>query len=166
MSPAATGDRGSMIRDKLTALGLFAFSVIYLVGGWDLKLGTLKKPGPGLLPLLVGTGLLVCTAIYLWQAFRKAAAPVSSLKSFDLKKAAWMMAAVLAYPVLLNYLDFILATFAVVYLMLLVLKYKSPAWGLVVSLLIVVACFMVFAVLLGVTLPSGPIEELLYRLKG
>jgi putative tricarboxylic transport membrane protein len=155
-----------MIRDKLTALGLFGFSVIYIVGGWDLKLGTLKKPGPGLLPLLVGTGLLVCTVIYLWQAFKKPAAPVSSLKSFDLKTAAWLIAAVLAYPVLLNYLNFILATFAVVYLMLLVLKFKRPAWGLVVSMMIVVACFMVFAVLLGVTLPSGPIEEILYRLRG
>jgi hypothetical protein len=29
-----------------------------------------------------------------------------------------------------------------------------------------VACFLVFAVLLGVTLPSGPIEEFLYRLRG
>jgi putative tricarboxylic transport membrane protein len=91
---------------------------------------------------------------------------VSPLKSFDLKTAAWLTAAVLAYPVLLNYLDFILATFAVVYLMLLVLGFKRPAWGFVVSLLIVVACFMVFAVGLGVTLPSGPIEEFLYRLRG
>jgi hypothetical protein len=32
--------------------------------------------------------------------------------------------------------------------------------------MIVVVCFMVFAVLLGVTLPSGPIEEFLYRLRG
>jgi putative tricarboxylic transport membrane protein len=155
-----------MIRDKLTALGLFVFSVIYLVGGWDLKLGALRKPGPGLLPLLVGTGLLVCTAIYLWQAFRKPATLVSSLKSLDLKTAAWLIAAVLAYPVLLNYLDFILATFAVVYLALLVLKFNRPVRGLVVSLMIVVACFLVFAVLLGVTLPSGPIEEFLYRLRG
>mgnify|MGYP001587475846 CR=1 FL=1 len=155
-----------MIRDKLTALGLFVFSVIYLVGGWDLKLGALRKPGPGLLPLLVGTGLLVCTAIYRLQAFRKPATLVFSLKSFDLKTAAWLIAAVLAYPVLLNYLDFILATFAVVYLALLVLKFNRPVRGLVVSLMIVVACFLVFAVLLGVTLPSGPIEEFLYRLRG
>jgi putative tricarboxylic transport membrane protein len=155
-----------MIRDRLAALGLFGFSLMYLVGGWHLKLGTLKKPGPGFLPLLVGAGLLVCTALYLWQAFRRPSPPVSSSEPFDVKTAARLVAIVLAYPVLLNYLDFILATFAAVYLMLLVLKFTSPAWGLVISLMIVVACFMVFAVLLGVTLPSGPIEAFLYRLKG
>lgn len=155
-----------MIGDKLTALGLFGFAVSYLAGGWGLRLGTLKKPGPGLLPLLVGTGLLLCTAVYLWQVFTKPAASASSSKPFELKLAACLSTVVLAYPVLLGYLHFILATSAVFYLMLLMLRFKSPAWGLVVSLTIVVACFMIFAVLLGVTLPSGPLETFLYRVKG
>jgi putative tricarboxylic transport membrane protein len=156
-----------MQSEKLTAIGLFLFSVVYTAGGWHLKIGTLGKPGPGLLPLLVGTGLIACTVIYIFQAWRRKPEPEpSSSSTVTFKTAAWVMAAILVYPILLDQLNFILATSIALYPMFLVLNSKHAFWGAFMTLAIVAVCFIVFGVFLAVTLPSGPIEEFLFRLKG
>ena len=77
-----------------------------------------------------------------------------------------MVAAILSYPVLLYYLNFIMATFAVVYFMLLFLKFKGPVWDFFIALGLVVVSFVVFSMVLGVSLLSGPIEEFFFRLRG
>jgi hypothetical protein len=63
-------------------------------------------------------------------------------------------------------LDFVLSTFVTVFAMLLILRFKTWPVCLLVSLFTAVACFVVFAMLLGVALPSGIIETFLYRLRG
>lgn len=154
------------MKHKLTAISLFCFSILYLAGGWALKMGTLKKPGPGLLPRIVGIGLLVCTGVHLWQTFRKPAESKTAIESVNPKSVFGLVAALLAYPVLLYYLNFIMATFAMVYFMLLVLKFKGPVWDLIIALGLVVFSFVVFAMVLGVSVPNGPIEEFFFRLRG
>jgi len=81
---------------------------------------------------------------------------------------AWVGIAicVFAYPALLMSLDFVLSTFATVFAMLVILRFKAWPVCLLVSLFTAIACFVVFAMLLGVALPSGFIEMFLYRLRG
>jgi len=154
------------MKQKLTAVGLFCFSCLYVAGGWGLKLGTFKKPGPGMFPRLIGIGLLVCTGIYLWQTFRKPEKSEPSQEVVHAGTVVQLSAAILVYPVLLHYLNFILATLAVVYFMLLTLKYKGPVWDFVIALGSVVFSFVVFAMILGVSLSFGPVEEIFFRLRG
>lgn len=154
------------MKNKLTAAGLFCFSILYIAGGWGLKLGTLRKPGPGMFPRLTGIGLLVCTGIYLWQVLRKEAESGLSSEPVRPSIVFWLAGAILVYPVLLNYLNFILATFAVVYFMLSVLKFKGPVWDFIIALGMVLFSFMIFAMVLGVSLSTGPIEEIFFRLRG
>lgn len=154
------------MKSKLTAVSLFCFTILYLVGGWELKLGTLRKPGPGLFPRLIGIGLLVSTGIYLWQAFRKDSESKPSPEPTKPGIVALLAGAILVYPLLLYYLHFIPATFAVIYFMLIVLKFKGPVWDLVIALGLVIVGFVVFAMGLGVSLSVGPIEEILFQLKG
>jgi hypothetical protein len=154
------------MKHKLTAAGLFCFSILYMAGGWDLKLGTLKKPGPGMFPRLIGIGLLVCTGIYLWQVLRKQVESRPSPERVNPRIVVWLAGAILIYPFLLNYLNFILATFAVVYFMLLILKFQGPFWDFVIALGLVLISFMGFAMVLGVSLSIGPVEEIFFRLRG
>jgi len=154
------------MKHKLTAVGWLCFSILYLAGGWALKMGTLKKPGPGFLPRLVGIGLLVCTGVYLWQTLRKPAESQTSSGPVNPKSVFGLVAALLAYPVLLYYLNFIMATFGVVYFMLLVLNFKGPVWDLFIALGLVVFSFLVFSMVLGVGLLNGPVEEFIFRLIG
>lgn len=154
------------MKHKLTAVSLFCFTILYLIGGWELKLGTLRKPGPGLFPRLVGIGLLVSTGIYLWQALRKDAESNPSPEPARPGIVASLAGAILVYPVLLYFLNFIPATFAVIYFMLIVLKFKGPVWDFFIALGLVIFGFMVFAMGLGVSLSVGPLEEILFQLRG
>jgi len=131
-----------------------------------LKLGTFKKPGAGMFPLLIGIGLLVCTGIYLWQTFRKPEGSKPSEEFVHAGTVVQLSVAILVYPVLLHYLNFILATFAVVYFTLLTLKYKGPVWDFFIALGSVVFSFVVFGMILGVSLSFGPVEEIFFRLRG
>jgi hypothetical protein len=154
------------MKQKLTALSLFCFTILYLLGGWGLQLGTLRKPGPGLFPRLIGIGLLVSTGIYLFQALRKKPTAESAPEAAHPRTVALLAGAILVYPLLLYYLNFIAATFAVVYFMLIVLRYKGPVWDFFIALGLVIFSFMVFAMGLGVSLSVGPIEEIFFRLRG
>jgi hypothetical protein len=154
------------MKHKLTALSLFCFTILYLIGGWGLKLGTMRKPGPGFFPRLIGIGLFVSTGLYLWQVLRKEEECKALTESVKPGIVALLAGAILVYPLLLYYLNFIPATFTVVYFMLIVLKYKGPVWDFFIALGLVIFSFMVFAMGLGVSLSVGPLEEIFFRLRG
>ena len=154
------------MKNKLTALSLFCFSILYLIGGWGLKMGSMRKPGAGLFPRLIGIGLFVSTGLYLWQVLKHETESNSLPGSAKTGVVVLLAGSILVYPLLLYYLNFILATFAVVYFMLIVLKYKGPVWDFFIALGLVIFSFMVFAMGLGVSLSVGPIEEIFFRLRG
>ena len=158
-----------MRKDKSVALGLFGIAVLYSIGCMQLKLGTLRKPGPGLFPSLIGAALLLSTAVHAYRVFTKKAetsAPSEGARAVNLRAWAGIAICVFVYPALLMTLDFVLSTFVTVFAMLLILRFKSWLVCLLVSLFTAIACFIVFAMLLGVALPSGFIETFLYRLRG
>jgi len=158
-----------MRKDKYVATGLFAISVLYAIGCMQLKLGTLQKPGPGLLPSLIAAALFLCTSAHLYRVFRKRDKnpdrPEGS-KPVNLRAWAGISICVFAYPILMLFLDFVLSTFVSMFAMLLVLRFRTWPVCLLVSLITAVGFFVVFAILLGVALPSGDIETFIYRLKG
>ncbi len=188
---------------KLTALGLFALSILYVVGGWSLKLGTLRNPGSGFLPRIIGFLLLICSGAYVYATFRKTGspcvcsadvlaadtpapesvpvamsvvtaesspagdcAPISRDKRLDGKVIGGLAVTVLLFPVVQEYTGFIASSVAVAFSMLTILKYRGIAVNLLVALMLAVICFIFFGLLLEVPLPSGPIEEIIYRMKG
>jgi len=144
-------------------------SILYAIGCMQLKLGTLQKPGPGLFPSLIAAALLLSTAVHLYKVFskreEKSDRPEDGAR-MNLRAWAGLAVCVVAYPILMMYLDFVLSTFVTVFAMLLVLRYKTWPVCLFVSLFTAVVFFVVFAMLLGVVLPSGSIETFFYSLKG
>jgi hypothetical protein len=158
-----------MRKDKSVALGLFGIAVLYSIGCMELKLGTLRKPGPGLFPSLIAAALLLSTAAHIYKVFTKkteTSASPEGTEAVNLRAWVGIAICVFAYPALLMALDFVLSTFVTVSAMLLILRFKSWPVCLLVSLFTAIACFVVFAMLLGVALPSGVIEMFLYRLRG
>ena len=164
---ALTGDL--MRKDKSVALGLFMISILYSIGCMELKLGTLRKPGPGLFPSLIAAALLFSTSAHLYKVFskreEKSDRPEDGAR-LNLRAWAGLSICVFAYPVLMMFLDFVLSTFVTVFAMLLILRFRTWPVCLFVSLFTAVVFFVVFAMLLGVALPSGGIETFFYRLKG
>ena len=159
-----------MVKDRLTALGLFGVSVLYLLGCFQLQWGTMRKPGAGFLPTLVGVALFFCTGIYLVLTVRRG--PESRPESAENAPASdprvvWrLLVCTLVYPFVLSRLDFVMATFLVVWGMLLSTRYRTPVVSLLLALFLSLFFFGVFAMLLGVAFPNGPVEQFLYGLRG
>ncbi len=158
-----------MSKDRLAALALLLLAALYLAAAFRLKIGAPRAPGPGFLPVVIGVGLLVCAAVHLLQTLRvprPVRRPKEDTRSSQTRTVVGLLACTFIYPLCLNHLNFVTTTFLAVFTMLRILRYKSWAASALVGLLLAVACFLVFGLLLGVAVPSGPIEELLYRLRG
>ena len=133
-----------------------------------MKMGTMKNPGPGFMPALVGILLFATTGLCLIKSFRGSGASQGIPDEAARPRANYgvligILSAVLIYPILLNYLQFLLSTFIVLFAMLVLLRYRSPVFCGVVALILSVVSFVVFARLLGVGLPIGFLEEMVFR---
>lgn len=156
-------------REKITVLVLLAISLLYFGWGWSLKLGSWSNPGAGFLPRVVGIALLCLAAVKFWAVFfssREGGKPPGGAPGRNRNPRAvyGLLLAIILYPILLGYLNFLLTTTLVLFLLFVLLKYKTPVFSLMVAGVLAVVSFIVFARLLGVSLPSGPLEEIFYAL--
>ena len=158
---------GTRKAELVAASALLVFSVAYTLSSLGLRIGRISNPGPGLMPLLLGLALTTCAIVYLIRQFRirSGGGESSSAES----SGGWtahriplsIVAAVAAYPFLLAWLGFLVATTMVVCAILLLLRFKTPSWSLLVGIVMTVLCYLLFARVLGVVLPPGPLEALL-----
>ncbi|NWF55562.1 MAG: tripartite tricarboxylate transporter TctB family protein [Syntrophaceae bacterium] len=163
---------GNTIRNrKITAILLLGFSLFYFFNALRLKPGTFSNPGPGLIPVGIGVLLLLCTGIYLGRVLQKKDPREGGPGSSDPGRKNYpaifgILGCTLAYPFLLETGKFILSTFAVAYAMLVLLKPSRALFSFFLALSIAVGAFLIFSLLLGVALPGGFLEDLLFRIGG
>lgn len=146
-------------------------------------MGTYKIMGPGFFPLVLGILLVACTGLHLIRVIhagrkgRGAETPSGSApprvpdapgdeKGLNYTAIAGIVVATCAYPFILGYAKFVGATAAVGLVMFLTQRPKRFLPTLFISLAMAVGCFLVFSRLFGVALPSGPVEDLLFRIGG
>ena len=156
-------------KEKILAVILFGFSWLYLFGCRHLKLGALNNPGPGFIPLLVGILLCGCTGAYLYNVYQsKGRVQGEGEKTEEggenFVVLLGILASIIAYPFILEKLNFILSTVMVIFVMLVLLKFKNAFYCFFLSFGITAMSFLIFAIFLGVSLPSGILEEFFYRL--
>jgi putative tricarboxylic transport membrane protein len=153
---------------KLASIALFAFALFYFLSALPLRMGTPGTPGPGLVPAFIGGLLLVCTTAHLAGTLRRPPprpAPDPALPARGNRGAiAGIVASTVVYPLILEPLKFLVATAAVAFVMLVVLRPGRLVFSLVLAVGMAVVAFVVFSRLLGVALPSGPLEHLLFQL--
>ncbi len=159
---------GTPARGQLVAaLALLAFAVVYLVSGLPLAVGTPGRPGPGLVPRGIAVLLLLGTVAHLLETLARPrprpAGPATGTGRRHHRALAGIVAGTLAYPFILEPLKFVAATAAVAFVMLVLLRPGRPVRSLLLATGLAVAFFVVFSRLLGVALPSGPLEHLLFR---
>lgn len=80
------------------------------------------------------------------------------------RRAGAMMAATIAYPVLMEPLGYILTSVAYVIVGLLIYNERNLRWGLPLALIYGFGTFWIFSILLRVPLPGGPVEQVLLAL--
>lgn len=145
--------------ERIVALAMLVTSAAYLFYSLRMPLGAAARPGPGFYPAAVGAfacGVaLVLTAI----AFRRAAVGARALDASevlpDARRRVWLAVATLAGFVLaMPWIGYPLAAFLFVAVLL---RQLGAGWGsvLLAAVLSAEGSYYLFAILLGVTLPSG-----------
>lgn len=151
----------------LASLALFAFALGYFLTALPLRMGRAATPGPGLVPLVIGGLLLLCTAAHLVATLARSRARPSAgaagPRGKDRRAIAGVLASTIVYPLVLEPLKFLVATAGVALVLLVLLRSGRPLVALFQAVGMAVVAFVVFARLLGVALPSGPLEHLLFQ---
>jgi len=156
-------------KETIIALALLGFSALYLVSSFRMEIGSPRNPGPGFFPTVIGLLLTVCTGIYVMRVLRKSAAEGRSAPSVagrNYRAIAAIIASGILYPLILGTLKFLVSTFLVTCVMLYVLKPRKIFSSIFLALAMAIVSFMIFSRLLGVGLPMGPLEILLFNIGG
>ncbi len=146
------------MKERIVSLGILIFALVYLAGSISLKVGTLAQPGAGQFPAAIAFSLLAVSGFHAWRTFRKTAEKEEG-HSWTQLAPAGIAATLIVYPVLLKNLSFMLSALIVLFLLFRLLRFKTALTSFFIALLVTVSAFILFAGLLGVVLPSGPMEQ-------
>jgi len=151
------------MKERIVSLGILLFALVYLAGSISLKVGTLAQPGAGQFPAAIAFSLLAIAGFHVWRTFRKTAEKEEG-HSWTQLAPAGIAAALVAYPILLKALSFLLSTFIVLFTLLLLLKFKTRLISFLTALAATILAFIVFSGFLGVVLPSGVMEQFILQI--
>ncbi len=155
-------------KDKIIAIVLVVISVIYFLGCLNTRIGKIGNPGAGLIPWVLAICLFIFTGINAIRVFQRhddAAGKQPEGTPANRSAVIGIAIVILAYPLLLYTLKAVVATFASTFALLRLMHYRSLPGSLLIALAVSASLYVVFALLLGVTFPSGPIEQLIWRLR-
>lgn len=143
-----------MSRDLTSALFWLAIAIFFSIEALtQLKLGTLRQPGPGFFPFWAGVVLALLSLVLLLNSLKnRVRLSLSGLKS---SKFLLATGAILAYLLLLETLGFVTITFLFLFL-LLRLEYKGWMFSAVSALVGALASYAIFQLWLKTQLPAGP----------
>ena len=143
-------------RELGAALVLLAFGCFAVTQARGLRLGTVAAPGPGFFPQGLAIALCLAGIGLIVQAWRAATAgastPTPGLRRFEVVGS---LASLLVYALVLEWLGFLLTTFALLVFFFRVLQRQR--WLVVVtgSLATSILAYLVFKTWLGINLPGG-----------
>ena len=142
--------------------GLFwlAVGVSFAVGGILLKLGTLRSPGPGFLPLVMAS-LLIAFSLFVF--IRGLIEPGKVLKPVQWKGQAVLVASVFLYGLVLELVGFLLSTFVLMAVLFGLFFEGRGKWRKVIFCAAATALigWLVFSLALKVPFPRGHLMALL-----
>jgi putative tricarboxylic transport membrane protein len=153
------------MKERVISLGILIFALVYLAGSISLKVGTGAKPGAGMFPTAVAVVLLAVAALHAWRTFR---GKIEEDKghSWTQLAPAGIAGTLVVYPFLLHLLSFMLSTFIVLFVLFRLLRFKTTLISFLTALGTTVLSFFIFDGLLGVTLPSGVMEQYILKIMG
>lgn len=134
------------------ALSLFICQQATVIG-----VGSLRRPGPGLLAFGAGAGIgLLALAVFIRTFLSKpAAAAAQDEKSVRNVKFFLICTSLFVYAAVISWLGFVASTFLFVLFLLRTVQTEKWWRSLLKALLITAGNYLVFFVWLGIRLPGG-----------
>lgn len=142
--------------EKLVNLGLLMISVFYLTYSLNhYKLGTVRMPKEGFMPMIIGVGATLISAFLTVQSFMNKGDAQNVKFNISWKKFFLLVAISLAYALLLNTIGYTVSSFLFLVCVLKIAGVEGWKKPLIISLIASVAFYLIFKVALGVMLPKG-----------
>ena len=143
-------------RDRGAAAVLLVFGLVTFAEATRLRFGSIARPGPGFVPVVLAAAFsLVCVGL-LVDARRARDADAPPVARLGWPKIVATMAALFVYALVLEPVGFVAATFALLLFFFRMLERRRWLVALAGSLLTALVTYLVFKVWLNVQLPAGP----------
>jgi hypothetical protein len=142
-------------RDRIAAVVFLLLGGYVAWAGLGLDMGTLKKPGPGFQPFVLGWIFLGLGAVYLAMACRGPQAAPAPWPLRHWRRPLLASGAILFFWLCLTWLGFPITTFLFLALWLWAIERESWQRIILVSVSATVCLYLVFTVVLRIRLPLG-----------
>ena len=143
-----------LTRDRVAGVALLLFAVAVMWEDRVFPLGSITKPGPGYMPMLLASILAAMGALVIWTGGRSLA--WTSLSWSEWRHAVAILAACAFAGLALERIGYRLTVIVLVSFLLWVVERKRPAVTVATALGLSLGTFYVFSTLLRVPLPLGP----------
>jgi putative tricarboxylic transport membrane protein len=144
--------------DQITGVVVLMFSVFVMVGAWRMPPSATFGPGAGFLPFWCGALLALLSFLLILSGVRRpvvAAAKALFPRGRGLLALAALVAGLTAYILTLEVLGFLIGTGLLTAYLLGVVGKEKWSTAVVVAVLNSAGLYLVFQVLLGVSLPAN-----------
>jgi hypothetical protein len=141
-------------RDRVAGLALLLFALVVLWEDRVLPLGTVYRPGPGFMPMVLALALAGLALVVM--AASRGTPPLASLDWTEKRHAAAILAGSAFVALALERLGYRLTILVLVGFLLWAIERKRPAVALALAIGLSLGTWYVFAGLLKVPLPLGP----------
>ncbi len=127
--------------------------IFFAIEGIRLNVGILKNPGPGFLPLMMATLLVLFSLFILIKGLMKSKTPLSTILW---KRQFLAVVSVFFYIFLLEFIDFLLSTFFFMVILFAILIKERNRWPkvLLYSAAVALAAWLVFYIVIRTPFPS------------
>ncbi len=142
-------------------LFLFFISVFYLTYSvTHYKLGTIRMPKEGFMPLLLGIGMTVVSGVLMIQSFAGKGDAKNVKISISWLRFAALAAVSFLYALTLQTVGYLIGSFLFLLLVFKIAGLKGWVKPIVISLICSICFYVIFRMALGVMLPKGVILPL------
>lgn len=145
--------------ERFVALAFLLFSGVYVAGALSLPMGSVRRAGPGFVPLMIGIFLAGVSLVYGIQVFRETKPAEEKRKVLGPGKENFRVGAVISlfalYSVALVSLGFSLSSILLLLILLSLFGMRGGKKIVVISILMAGGAYFLFVAILGLPLPRG-----------
>lgn len=141
--------------NQATCLLLMGFCILIITSSLRIGVGNLRAPGPGFMGFLASIVLLVLSIIILIQESKRGSGEKASFGWENLFKPFIITVALCGYALIFETLGFLLSSFILMTIMLLISNPKKWYYHMFVAFIIVNVSYLVLCKLLRVVFPVG-----------
>jgi putative tricarboxylic transport membrane protein len=145
--------------EVIPSIAWIIIGIVICVAAAALKLGTWRRPQPGLFAFLIGCGIIALSVFHMVPQLTKKSEEGKTLFYWEgLKRIIIVFALLVFYVLSLERLGFMICTYVFFVVIFKSLGRKSWGYAIFTSLIVTILSYLVFEIWLKVNLPKGPLR--------